>query len=215
MLHSINHTSSSHKKISTKFSSGWLFRFKKRNKFKRFISHGESVYINVAKTVQEIPILRTKLSKYRLNDLWNANEFGLMYKSIPKSTNGPGRIPGKKKMKQGLIFLACANGDGTEKFPLFIFGNSHKPHCFNSKSGQELGFDYSSNAKAWMNQKLFKTWLLRFDSYIGQSQGPKVALLLGNATFHTIKNFFSHLSNVEIFSCRGIRPLVCSQWMLE
>ncbi len=125
-----------------KFSSRWLFRFKKRNKFKRFI------YINVAKTVQEILILQTKLSKYHFNDLWNADEFGLMYKSTPKSTIGSGRIPGKKMMKQGLIFLAWANGDGTEKFPLLIFGKSHKPHCFNSTSGQELGFDYSSNAKA-------------------------------------------------------------------
>ena len=41
--------------------------------------------------IREIPILRKILSKLRLNDLWNADEFGSIYKSTLKSTIGPGR----------------------------------------------------------------------------------------------------------------------------
>ncbi len=73
--------------------------------------------------------------KYRLNDLWNADKFGLIYKSTIKSTIGSGRIPWKKKIKHRSTFLAGANGDGTEKLPLLIIGNSHKPHRCKGKTG--------------------------------------------------------------------------------
>ncbi len=98
--------------------------------------------------VRIIPIFRIKPSKYRLNGLWNANKFRLMYESTPKSTIGIGKIPGEKKTKQRLTFLACANGNSTEKFPLFIIDKSHKPHICRRKTNQELSFGYSSNPKA-------------------------------------------------------------------
>ncbi len=62
--------------------------------------------------VQDIPKFRLKRSKYRMNDLWNADEFGLIYYSTPKYIIVPSRIPGKKNLKQRLTFVSCANGDG-------------------------------------------------------------------------------------------------------
>ncbi len=63
--------------------------------------------------------------------------------------------PTQSVLPRLLIFVhkgesLCASGDGAEKFPLFIIGKSHKPHRLIGKTGQELGFDYSSNSKAWM-----------------------------------------------------------------
>ncbi len=70
-----------------------VVEIQKAKKFKLSISNGESIVINVAEIVEDIPKFRQKLSKYCLNDLWNANEFRLMYKSTSKSTIGPARIP--------------------------------------------------------------------------------------------------------------------------
>ncbi len=66
-----------------------------------------------------------------------------------------------------------------------------------------------------MNQELFKSCLLRFNSYIGGTQSRKVALLLLNATFCTIENFLLNYLMRELFSYRQIRTLVRSQWILE
>ena len=64
-----------------------------------------------------------------------------------------------------------------------------KPHCFGGKTGSDLGFDYSGNPKAWMDFSIFRDWHLRFNSYIAETEGRKVALLLDNASCHgTIDN---------------------------
>ena len=66
------------------------------------------------------------------------------------------KISGKKRNKfQITIFFAC-NATGTEKLPPFFIGKSAKPRCFQKKSGQELGFYYRNNKKAWMTAILFK-----------------------------------------------------------
>ncbi len=106
-------------------------------------------------------------------------------------------------MKQRLTFLTCANGDGTEKFPLFIIGKSAKPHCFKTKTEEELGFYYSSNAKVWMNLYLFRDLLQRFNAYNAETEGRKVGLLLDNTSSHIFEGLFSQLSNKEIIFFTG------------
>ncbi len=44
----------------------------------------------------------------------------------PTSTVGPERLPGKKKKKERLSYLACTNADGSEKFLMLIIGRSKK-----------------------------------------------------------------------------------------
>ena len=168
-----------------KFSNGWLFSFKKRNGFKRFKSHGESASTNVNIIAQELPILREELSHYHLNDIWNADEFGLFYSMAPDTAIGPGPVPGQKKKKDQLTFLACGNADGTEMLPTIVIGKSKKPKCFDGKEASDHGFNYYyNNKKGWMNQVIFFDWLLKFDAYISQTRDRKVQLLVNNASSH-------------------------------
>lgn len=97
----------------------------------------------------------------------------------PIDTVGPDRIEGQKSQAQRKAFLAYANGDGSERFPMLLIGKGRQPHCFQKRTGAELGFE-SFNTKAWMNTVVFFDWLHCFDVVIGNQPTRKVALLLDN-----------------------------------
>ena len=181
-----------------KYTNGWLWGFKQRLGFRCFKSHGESGQIDEAKLEEHIQNIREKLSKYSLNDCFNADEFGLNYNMAPTSTIGPGRIPGRKKKKERETVLGCCNGDGTEKIHLWFVGKSAQPRCFKGKQIEGAPFVYRSNAKAWMTTEIFWDWLLQFDNYIGRFQNRRVALLLDNASCHGTIATLPFLRNVEV-----------------
>ena len=56
-------------------------------------------------------------SRNRLNDLFDADKFGLYYLPLSSTTIGPGPPPGKEVFKDKVTFLICTNVDGTEKIP--------------------------------------------------------------------------------------------------
>ncbi len=87
--------------------------------------------------VEELPSIVEKLSCYAINDIWNADEFGLFYNMSLISTIGPERLSGTKKVKNRLTLLACGNADGTENFPFMIVGKFKKHHWFNGLSGKK------------------------------------------------------------------------------
>ena len=60
-----------------------------------------------------------------------------------------------EKVKNRFTFLARVNGDGRGKFPLMIIGKFKKSKDFNGSTKKELGFDYYSNEKGWVNTELF------------------------------------------------------------
>ena len=75
--------------------------------------------------------LPTILSKYDLNQIYNADEFSLFYRAQP---NKPLHLKnrncvGSKHSKLRLTGLTAANAVG-EKLPLFVIGKSKKPRCF-------------------------------------------------------------------------------------
>ena len=56
--------------------------------------------------------------------------------------------------------------------PLFI-GRAARPRCFNKRTGNELGFLYFHNKKAWMTSRLiigiiFQEYLKQLDLYVGR-----------------------------------------------
>lgn len=80
-----------------------------------------------------------------------------------------------------------------------IIGTAKKPRVFRKRTGQELGFDYHNNKKAWMKADLFREWLLRFNEWIKEgSSERKVALLIDNCSAHGGKETIPELSNVTV-----------------
>lgn len=180
------------------FSSGWLGNFQKRWGLKLIKPHGESNDADDNEIVRSLPILQEKLKHYNINDIWNADETGLNYRLAPCKTIAHEQMSGRKKDKVRLTYLLCANADGTEQFPLMVIGKAKKPRCFRQKTGQELGFDYWNNTKAWMRTDIFFLWLHRFDAYIGTTRNRQVILRLDNASPHGTSDTLPELKNVEV-----------------
>ena len=72
--------------------------------------------------------LLTMLSKYELNHIYNADEFGLFYHAQPEKSFHlkDERCVGGKHSKLRLTGLAAANAAG-EKLPMFVIGKSKSP----------------------------------------------------------------------------------------
>ena len=72
--------------------------------------------------------LPTLLSNYKLEDIYNADEFGLFYQCLPDKTNhfSGGKCSDGKSSKIRLTGMAAANALG-EKLLMFIIGKSETP----------------------------------------------------------------------------------------
>ena len=175
-----------------------MARFKKRNKFRWFKSHGESGDVNDTEIQEELPILRALYSSFSLRDRFNADEFGLCYRMTPRTTIGPSRLLGRKKRKDRITFLACANADGSERLRPLVIGPSRNPRCFNRRSACELGFHYRHNKKAWMTRLLFFEWFREFDTHISMWPGRHDLLLLDNCAAHGQPSLLPTLLNIQV-----------------
>ena len=133
-------------------------------------------------------------------------------------------MKGLKKDKTRMTLALISNADGSHKLVPFIIGHAAKPQCFKKKTGEELGFDYCNNSKAWMTGVLFQEWLQHFNDeikvrskFLAKSkmtliflimyllillitecllQDRRVLLLLDNAPSHVTKDLV--LSNVHV-----------------
>ena len=184
--------------IDLTFSNGWISKFEKRNNFKAYKSHGESGDADEEAIRNAMPSLRATLSMYRLNDIFNADEYVLFYTEAPNITIGPGPLKGNKKRKDRITFLVCANVDGTERLPPLVIGRSKNPQSFDGQERSEHGFDYHHSKKAWMTCDLFYEWLKRFDSIIGTTAGRRVLLLIDNASCHGTESTLPNLDHVQV-----------------
>lgn len=84
--------------------------------------------------------LQIAFRAYDSNDCVNDDEFGLFYLMAPDRTIATRRLPGRKKDKTLITFLACSNTTGSERFPLLIIGHVQNPRCFNGNSADDLGY---------------------------------------------------------------------------
>ncbi len=165
-------------------SSGWLDRFKNR--------HG-IVYRQIcgeAESVREVDVdtwwsttLPTLLQDYTLENVYNADEFGLFFKLLPdKSLVFKNEsCHGGKLSKERITVLACSNATGSHKLRLLVIGKSRSPRCF--KNVKSFPVDYVSQSRAWMTAELFTDWLKNLDQYFGRKK-KKVLLFVDNCPAH-------------------------------
>ncbi|CAG8830635.1 14269_t:CDS:2, partial [Gigaspora margarita] len=81
----------------------------------------------------------------------------------PDTTLATTRLKSKKKDKEQLTMVLCANANGTDKFKPFVIGKSPNLQCFKCVKYNKLGITYESSSKAWITTVLFQTWLKDFD----------------------------------------------------
>lgn len=133
--------------------------------------------------------LPTILSRYTLENIFNADEFGLFYQCLPNKTlhlKGE-KCSGGKHSKVRLTGLAAGNAYG-ERLPMFVIGKSAKPRCF--KGVRTLPCRYRAQNKSWMSGELFEDWVRELDRKFSVSK-RKIALIIDNCTAHP------HLENLK------------------
>ena len=145
-------------------SDGWIRRWKKRYNisFKTISGEANSVTAGMVAPWKETS-LPTLLSNYHLEDIYNADEFGLFYECLPsKSLHLKSeKCVGGKHSKVRLTGMAAANAVG-DKLPMFIIGKSKKPRCFAGLTN--LPCRYLGQGKSWMDRNLFEEWVRKLDS---------------------------------------------------
>jgi hypothetical protein len=104
---------------------------------------------------------------------------------------------GVKGKKTRLTYAFTTNADGSEKLPAFIIGKAYKPRPFEKKTGEQLGFYYRNNAKAWMTAKLYQEWLSSWDRKL-RHEGRHIVLLQDNFKGHIPPDDLTNIS-VENF----------------
>ncbi|XP_057657371.1 jerky protein homolog-like [Diorhabda carinulata] len=102
---------------------------------------------------------KTAAESYDPEFVYNADETGLVWKALPKTTLASKRessAPGHKVSKERVTVLNCANSTGNHKLPLLLIGKSKNPRAF--KNVKKLPLFYKSQPKAWMTAALFTEW---------------------------------------------------------
>ena len=159
--------------------------------FKTVVGKSDSVQPEMVASWFET-ILPTILSNYKLEDIFNADEFGLFYQCLPNKTLHlkSEKCSGGKNSKIRITGLAAANAVG-DKLPMFLIRKSKTPRCF--KNVSSLPCRYRSQKKSWMDSALFEEWVRELDVKF-HKQSRKIALIIDNCpahpTIHLITSYF-------------------------
>jgi len=86
-----------------KCANGWVYRFKLRNCLQRVNFSGEANSAPLETLPEERLRLRTLLSKYNEEDIYNADKIGLFFRMEPNQTLSTGAVTGHKKVKNFLF----------------------------------------------------------------------------------------------------------------
>jgi hypothetical protein len=131
---------------------------------------------------------------YLPQQIFNGDETGLFWKRLPNQsyiTQEEMKLPGHKPMKDRLTLLLAANASGDFKLKPLLIYHSENPRCFGKKIIKyKLPVMWKSNAKAWVDQKVFKDWIFEVfapsvKKFLTDNNLPlKALLILDNASAH-------------------------------
>lgn len=122
------------------------------------------------------------LSRYPLENIFNADEFGLFYHCLPNKTFHfkKDKCSGGKHSKVRLTGMVAGNAKG-ERLPMFVIGKAKNPRCF--KGVKSIPCRYRAQPKSWMSSDLFDEWVKELDRSFGVKK-RKIALVLDNSPAH-------------------------------
>ncbi|KAG7167594.1 Tigger transposable element-derived protein 1-like 8 [Homarus americanus] len=177
-------------------SSGWLQRFKKKNKITNINIGGEEASADRVAAREFPPFLREIMEEGQYTDdqVFNMDESGLFWKKLPSKTflvKNASKCRGRKLQKECITVLFTTNASGTCKLKLSVIHTARKPHAYKSMDMTKLNVHWLTARKAWMFSTLSLSW---FDDcfvpdvkkFCEQQNVPfKILLLLDNAPGHS------------------------------
>jgi len=180
-------------------TNGWFDGWKKRYdvSFKKLTGESGSAPTHDKDSWLEHkwPVIR---AGFQPEDIFNADETALYFKKLPEKSyhSKYDKCNGKKKSKERVTLLVCANMTGSEKLPLLLIGRAKKPRGF-PKNLTGLSVIYRNNSKAWMTGGIWEEWLHHWDAKLGKAK-RKILLLSDNCSAHVAVPFFKNIE-VEYF----------------
>jgi hypothetical protein len=166
-----------------KFSDGWLTSWKDQYGVKEYKTHGEAGSAPILETEGEMQEIRRVLSEYELRNIFNADETAFYWRMQPDRGLATEQMAGKKKDKARISVLVTANGDGSEREPLWVIGVPKDPRCFKGVDRNSFGCQYRFNKTAWMRTDIFVDYLKTLNKKM-RDQKRNIALLLDNFSAH-------------------------------
>ena len=195
-----------------KASNGWLEKFRNRHMIGYRQISGESAGVCATTTEEWKHRLTTIINEYSDDDIYNADETGLLFKAIPDRSLvlNKEQCKGGKRSKERYTVLLCSNWSGSDKLkPLVIgklsriilinifnniLGKSRQPRCFKRLDINKLPVTWKANRTAWMNAKLFSEWLTDINKMM-KKNSRQILLFIDNASCHPID---LQLSNIKL-----------------
>jgi hypothetical protein len=145
-----------------KASWQWLSRFRVRRGLQKMLLHGEGAEVNKSDLVLLVALddLYAIIAQYDPENVYNMDETGLFFCLLPRYNllmpdEDISTTRRKKKSKDQVSLIVCANAVGTHKIPCALIGKPEAPACI--KDRQWL-VPYFSQAKAWMDVETCWKW---------------------------------------------------------
>lgn len=175
-----------------KASNDWLDRFKKRYEIRQLSMQGEQLSSDNVAAENFKGTLRAYLEEkgYTEDEIYNADETGLYFKSLPRKTLAAGnerQASGFKDQKERVTVMCCANASGSHKITPLLIGKSKNLRCFSKSEKEKLPVKYTNNRSAWMDRTIFLDWFENILIKEVREHHPpqkKILLLLDNAPSH-------------------------------
>lgn len=180
-------------KTTDKYISG----LKKRHNIVLAKMSGESASVNEEKVIQWANELKTYLSDYKPEDVYNLDETGLFYRLLPSKTYAfaDEKRYGNKKSKIRVTLTLITNADGSDK-SASIIGKSQRPLALRGKNPP---IDYYSQENSWMDAVVYNQVVSKLNQQM-KRQKRKILIFVDNFSGHIllIKNSQTFVLN----SCR-------------
>ena len=153
---------------------------------------GEAASANIANVElarHEIPIVLALLNA-RPQDVFNADETGIVFGAQPHKTLAAGRVSGVKRVADRIIVMLCCNATGSERLKPLVIGKASKPRCC-APRGSTPRFNpsdyvhYFANAAAWCTREIFNSWLLAVQQQMMEEDGT-IFLLVDKCSAHRV-----------------------------
>ena len=178
-----------------KASNGWLESLRSKFSVGFFKVCGESASVDQAVVDDFRANLSTIIGEYCPENVFNADETGLFFRTLPDKTlaqKGEVCKGGKLAKERITVMLACSSTG--EKLKPLVIGKSKNPRCFKNINIDNLPVYWQSNKKAWMTEFIFLEWIKKLNKQM-KLKNRKILLFLDNATSHSSS---LSLSNIQL-----------------
>lgn len=105
------------------------------------MAHGERGKADNAEMVEALPLFKNQIAETAWHNIFNADEFGLLYKIAPDAFVSIYLPEGRKKNQEPITALILSTYDVLEKFLLMFFEKARCPRTFKKKDGNDHELD--------------------------------------------------------------------------